>query len=70
MRPFVEKGQGVPRIGARLAHPRTRAGIRLLHGALKIASAPALRNLAARVAGAPTKSPDPSRYDALEADPT
>ncbi|WP_295165657.1 FAD-dependent monooxygenase [uncultured Brevundimonas sp.] len=62
MRPMVEKGQGVPKIGPRLMNPHTRAGIRLLHGALKIASKPPVRDLAAKMVGEPPQGPDLSRY--------
>lgn len=62
MRPMVEKGQGVPKIGPRLMNPHTRAGIRLLHGALKIASKPPVRDLAAKIVGEPPEGPDLSRY--------
>lgn len=63
MRPMVEKGQGVPKIGPRLMNPHTRTGIRLLHGALKIASSPPVRNLAAKLVGEPPEGPDLARYD-------
>jgi 2-polyprenyl-6-methoxyphenol hydroxylase-like FAD-dependent oxidoreductase len=63
MRTMVEKGQGVPRIGPRLMNPHTRTGIRLLHGALRIASKPPIRDLATRVVGEPPQGPDLARYD-------
>ncbi len=54
MRPFVEKGQGVPKLAPKLMNPKTRFGIRLLHGALKVASKPAIRRVSARLfAGGP-----------------
>ena len=37
-------------------------GIRLLHGALKLASTAPVRTLAARLFGGPGKAPDLSRY--------
>lgn len=64
MRPMVEDGQGVPKIAPRLMNPHTRAGIHLLHGALKLASTPLLRDLAAKAIGEPPEGPDLSRYDA------
>lgn len=63
MRPMVEKGQGVPKIGPRLMNPHTRVGIRLLHGALKIASRPPVRDVAAKLIADPPEGPDLSRYD-------
>jgi 2-polyprenyl-6-methoxyphenol hydroxylase-like FAD-dependent oxidoreductase len=62
MRPMVEEGQGVPKIGPRLMHPRSRLGIRLLHGALSAASKPAVRGFATRIFAREPKSPDLSRY--------
>ena len=62
MRPMVEDGQGVPKIGPRLMHPRSRLGIHLLHGALGVASQPIVRNLAAKMFAGETKAPDLSGY--------
>ncbi|GLK80085.1 FAD-dependent monooxygenase [Methylopila turkensis] len=62
IRPMVEDGQGVPKIAPRLMHPRSRLGIRLLHGALGVASRPAVRNLAAKLFAGETKAPDLSSY--------
>ncbi len=62
MRPMVEDRQGVPKIGPRLMHPKSRLGIRLLHGTLGIASLGPIRNLAAKVVGGPGKEVDLSRY--------
>jgi len=64
MRPMVEKGQGVPKIAPKLMNPHSRLGIRLLHGALGLASKPPVRRAAARLfAGEPT-GPDLTRYPA------
>lgn len=62
MRPMVEDAQGVPKIGPRLMHPRSRLGIHLLHGALGIAGRPTMRNLAAKLFAGETKAPDLSGY--------
>jgi 2-polyprenyl-6-methoxyphenol hydroxylase-like FAD-dependent oxidoreductase len=62
MRPMVEDGQGVPKIGPRLMHPRSRLGVHLLHGALGVASQPSVRNLAAKLFAGDTKVPDLSGY--------
>jgi len=64
MRPMVEDGQGVPKFGTRLMHPRSNLGIQLLHGTLNIASKPAARNLGAKLLSNQPKSPDLSRYPA------
>ncbi|PPU01932.1 FAD-dependent monooxygenase [Xanthomonas arboricola] len=63
MRPMVEQGQGVPKIGPRLMNPHSRLGIQLLHGALKFASHPSLQHLAAKLMTPSMKAPDLSRYD-------
>lgn len=62
MRPMVEDGQGVPKFGPRLMHPRSRLGIRLLHGALNVASQPTVRNLSTKLFAGEPKAPDLSSY--------
>jgi 2-polyprenyl-6-methoxyphenol hydroxylase-like FAD-dependent oxidoreductase/tryptophan-rich sensory protein len=64
MRPMVEDAQSVPKLAPRLANPRSRLGIRLLHGALGLASRPAVRNVAGKLFGGRSKDVDLSRYDA------
>ncbi len=63
MRPMVEQGQNVPKIGPKLMNPHSRRGIRLLHGALGIASRPAIRDLAAKAFSREPTGPDLSCYD-------
>ncbi|MBB5860064.1 FAD-dependent monooxygenase [Xanthomonas arboricola] len=63
MRPMVEQGQGVPKIGPRLMNPHSRLGIQLLHGALKFAGQPSIQNIAAKLMTPSMKAPDLSRYD-------
>ncbi|MET0333327.1 MAG: FAD-dependent monooxygenase [Rhizobacter sp.] len=62
LRPMVEQGQGVPKIAPRLMNPHSRLGIKLLHGALKIASQPALRDVADKLFSRDLKAPDLSIY--------
>jgi len=62
LRPMVEKGQGVPKIAPRLMNPHSRLGIKLLHGALKVASQPALRGAADRLFSRDLDAPDLSVY--------
>ncbi|WP_342108355.1 FAD-dependent monooxygenase [Methylobacterium sp. SI9] len=62
MRPFVEKGQAVPAIAPKLMNPRSRLGIGLLHGALRIASRPALRRLSAKLFTGRAEEPELARY--------
>ena len=64
MRPMVEDAQGVPKLAPRLANPHSRTGIRLLHGALSVASRPAIRGVAGKLFGGRSKDVDLSRYDA------
>ncbi|TXC71237.1 FAD-binding monooxygenase [Sphingomonas ginsenosidivorax] len=63
MRPMVEDAQGVPKLAPRLANPHSRLGIRLLHGALKVASRPTVRGVAGKLFGGRSKDVDLSRYD-------
>jgi len=62
MRPVVEEDQGVPGIGPRIMHPRSRLGIRLPHGALDLASRPLIRGLPSRLFAREPRSPGLSRY--------
>ncbi|SEM99192.1 2-polyprenyl-6-methoxyphenol hydroxylase [Sphingomonas gellani] len=62
MRPMVEDGQGVPKIGPRLMHPDSRLGIRMLHGVLGVASLAPVRATAAKLFGGPGKEVDLSPY--------
>lgn len=63
MRPMVEQGQGVPKIGPRLMNPHSRLGIQLLHGALKFASQPSIQTIAAKLMTPSIKAPDLARCD-------
>lgn len=62
MRPMVDDGQGVPKIAPKMMNPHSRFGIYLLHGALSVASKPAIRNLATRLFARKPSAPDLSRY--------
>jgi 2-polyprenyl-6-methoxyphenol hydroxylase-like FAD-dependent oxidoreductase len=66
MRPMVEQGQGVPKIGPRLMNPHSRLGIEILHGVLGLASRPALRDAAARLFTRQPTEPDLSGYPDLQ----
>lgn len=57
-------GQSIPKVGPRLMNPHTRTGICLLHGAIKIASQPPMRDLTIKLLGKPAKGPDLTRYRA------
>ncbi|MBD8678588.1 tryptophan-rich sensory protein [Sphingomonas sp. CFBP 13720] len=69
MRPMVEDGQGVPKIAPRIMNPQSRTGIRLLHGALALASRPVVRGVTGKLFGGGGKEPDLSRYDAAGPSP-
>jgi len=62
MRPMVEQGQNVPKIGPRLMNPHSRLGIHLLHGALHLASLPGVRDAFAKLVNRELDEPDLSRY--------
>ncbi|MBB3881013.1 FAD-dependent monooxygenase [Sphingomonas pseudosanguinis] len=63
MRPMVDKAQGIPGFVPRLANPHSRAGIRLLHAVLALASRPAITATAGRIfSGGDAKEPDLSPY--------
>lgn len=63
MRPMVEQGQGVPKIAPKLANPKTRLGIRLLHGTLRVASTRFVRRVFGKLFSRSPKAPDLSTYD-------
>lgn len=62
MRPMVEDAQGVPKIAPRLMNPQSRSAIHLLHGALNLASKPAVQNFTGKLFNRDPSIPDLSRY--------
>ena len=58
MRPLVKRAGNVPKLGPRLLHPRTRAGIAALHGVLRLATSAPARALAGKF-GSSRRPPDP-----------
>ena len=62
LRPMVAQRQAIPKFVPRLAHPRTRMGIALVHGVLGILTRPVLSRFAARFLTPNPKEPDLSRY--------
>lgn len=64
MRPMVEDGQGVPKIAPKVMNPQGQLGIRLLHRALRFASRPGIRRLAAKLSASRSREPDLTRYEA------
>lgn len=49
MRPYVEKGQGVLKIAPKMLQPQTRFGVALQHAVLRVASAPGVKQVAAKL---------------------
>ena len=45
LRDYVEKAQGIPKIVPRMANPHSRLGLMLLHGTVRAASLPGVREL-------------------------
>jgi len=45
MRPFVEKGQDLPKLVVRMLWPHSAIGLTLLHGALRVAATPLVRKV-------------------------
>lgn len=62
MRPYVEQGQDVPKIGPRMAEPRTRLGIALQRAVLGVAAAPGIRSLTTRLLSPPADAIDLPDY--------
>jgi hypothetical protein len=45
LRDFVKDAQGIPKIVPRLANPQSKLGLFLMHGVVKAASVPGVREL-------------------------
>jgi len=45
MRPYVEKGQGVPKIAPKMLQPQTRFGVALQHAVLRVAASPGVKKI-------------------------
>ena len=58
MRPLVDKAQSLPKIGPRLLNPHSRIGIAVLHSVLRIATRPAVRDLASKLFTRQSAKPD------------
>ncbi|UQA60564.1 FAD-dependent monooxygenase [Polyangium aurulentum] len=62
MRPYVDKAQDVPKVGPRIAHPKTRTGIALQQAALSLVTRPAFRRLAGKLLSPPSDKIDLPDY--------
>jgi 2-polyprenyl-6-methoxyphenol hydroxylase-like FAD-dependent oxidoreductase len=66
LRPYVEQAQQLPPGAPRLAHPRTRAGIRMFNGGLRLASTPVFSRVGGRLFTPPADRIDLPDYAHLE----
>ena len=62
MRPFVKKGQNVPKIGPRLMHPHSRLGVSIQRSVLGLVSKPGIQTVLSKVAMPAAKSVDLPEY--------
>lgn len=62
MRPFVEKGQNVPKFGPRLMHPHSRLGVSFQRSALRFVSKPGIQKVLTKVAMPPADKVDLPDY--------
>ncbi len=65
MRPFVEKGQGVPKIAPKMLQPQTRFGVALQRAVLRVASTPGVKQLAVKVFATSADDIDLPEYEAV-----
>jgi 2-polyprenyl-6-methoxyphenol hydroxylase-like FAD-dependent oxidoreductase len=65
MRPYVDKAQKLPPGGPRLAHPRTRVGVRVFNGIVALLLSRPLRSLAAKLTSPPADNITPPFYPAF-----
>lgn len=63
LREFVDKAQDIPKIVPRMANPHSRLGLMLLHGAVRVAAAPGIRELFAKLVGGKSHDFDLPNYD-------
>lgn len=54
LRPYVEEGQNVPKLAPRLASPQSRLAIAVQRAALRVAAAPGIRQVVAKLSAPPT----------------
>lgn len=66
LRNFVENAQDIPKIAPRLANPHTQLGLAVLHGTLKVASAPGVRDLFGKLLAGKAKEIDLPDYPKLQ----
>jgi 2-polyprenyl-6-methoxyphenol hydroxylase-like FAD-dependent oxidoreductase len=62
LREFVEKAQDIPKIAPRMANPHSHLGLAILHGTLRLVSAPGIRDLFGKLLGGKSKDIDLPEY--------
>lgn len=62
LRDFVENAQDIPKIAPRLANPHSHLGLAILHGTLKLASTPAIKDLFGKLISGKSKDIDLPDY--------
>jgi 2-polyprenyl-6-methoxyphenol hydroxylase-like FAD-dependent oxidoreductase len=67
MRPYVRKAQKLPPGTPRIANPRTRAGVRLLNTAARLAATPLAAQVAGRLSSLTAREPEVPDYGAVSA---
>jgi len=63
MRPMVEEGQNVPKLGIKMMNPETSVGIKFLHTALHLASTPPVKKIMGTAFSRKIAAPDLSVYE-------
>lgn len=63
LRDFVEEAQDIPKIVPRMANPHSRLGLMLLNGAVRVASAPAIRDFFGKLVASKSNDIELPDYD-------
>ena len=63
LRHYVEKAQDIPKVAPRLANPHSHLGLAILHGTLKLASAPGIRDFFGKLLSGKAKDIELPEYD-------
>ncbi|MDM9627678.1 FAD-dependent monooxygenase [Rhizobium sp. S152] len=65
MRPFVETGQGAPKIAPKMLQPHTRFGVTLQHAVLRVASTPGIKQIEVKMFATNANGIDLPEYEAV-----
>jgi 2-polyprenyl-6-methoxyphenol hydroxylase-like FAD-dependent oxidoreductase len=63
MRPYVARGQDVPKLAPRLANPQSELGIAVQHTVLRVAAVPGIRQVVGKLAAPPTDAIELPDYE-------